>query len=124
MNRVDAKGKVRYVLAFVRNFWSNRKERLDKHDITTPVRPQLSHISPGIRGAFRAAPGSVRRRAPTSPTPPFAPPGELTRGAPLTQMPHRVARELIASRVADAEQRRLALRAARARRRTADRRID
>jgi hypothetical protein len=40
-------------------------------------------------------------------------------------MPHRVARELIASRVADAEQRRLARRAAHARRRrTADDRTD
>jgi len=43
----------------------------------------------------------------------------------LTQLPHRVARELIASRVADAEQRRLGKSAARTRRRrTADRRTD
>ena len=43
----------------------------------------------------------------------------------MTQMPHRVARGLIASRVADAEQRRLGRRAARARRRrTADERTD
>ena len=43
----------------------------------------------------------------------------------MTQMPHRVAPELIARRVADAEQRRLARRAARGRRRrTADHRTD
>ncbi|HEY2880453.1 hypothetical protein [Nocardioides sp.] len=43
----------------------------------------------------------------------------------MTQMPHRVARELIASRVADGERRRLARRAAHARRRrTADYRTD
>jgi len=43
----------------------------------------------------------------------------------LTQLPHRVARDLIASRVADAEQQRLGRRAARARRRrTADHRTD
>ena len=43
----------------------------------------------------------------------------------MTQMPDRVARALIASRVADAEKRRLERRAARARRRsTADHRTD
>src|SRR3954449_837201 len=90
----------------------NRKGRSDRQNITTPIRSQFAHISAVIRRAFRAAPDRVRRQGPTPPAPPLAPPREPIRGAPLTQLPHRVARELIASRVADAEQRRLGRRAA------------